>query len=66
MVRHYEVLAHLVVRARTADEITDLGVVFNRLEGSGTDTNLPLGFEHLVEIVPVVSDGTVQTYRVHA
>ncbi|MCH7935370.1 MAG: hypothetical protein IIC36_15370, partial [Gemmatimonadetes bacterium] len=60
---NYEDLAHLVVRARTSDDVRNLGIAFNRREGSGTDTAFGLGFEHLVALVPVVSDGTVQTYR---
>ena len=59
----YEDLAHLVVRARTSDDVRNFSVEFNRREGSGTDTDFPMPFAHRGEIVPVVSDGTVQTYR---
>ena len=46
----YEDLAYLVVRARTADEVLNLGVVFNQAEGNGTNTGAPLGFENLAVI----------------
>ena len=59
----YEDLAHLVVRARTADDVRNFSVEFNRREGSGTDTDFPMPFAHRGETVPVVSDGTVQIYR---
>ena len=61
---NYEDLAHLVVRARTADDIGSFMIVFNRAEGTGTDTDFLQPFEYRGERVPVVSDGTVQTYRV--
>ncbi|MCH7935452.1 MAG: sulfatase-like hydrolase/transferase, partial [Gemmatimonadetes bacterium] len=60
---NYEDLAHLVVRARTADDFWDFQIGFNRREGTGTDTSGPNPFEHEGQTVPVVSDGTVQTYR---
>ena len=59
----YEDLAHLVVRARTDDDVRNFSVEFNRREGSGTDTAPPMPFEYRGELLPVVSDGTVQTYR---
>ncbi len=59
----YEDLAHLVVRARTSDDVRNIVINFNRREGSGTDTDFPMPFAHRGETVPVVSDGTVQTYR---
>ena len=61
---NYEDLAHLVVRARTSDDVRSFEINFNRREGTGTDTDFPVPFEHGGEAVPVVSDGTVQTYRV--
>ena len=60
---NYEDLAHLVVRARTSDDVRNFSLFFNRREGTGTDTASPNPFEHWSEFVPVVSDGTVQTYR---
>ena len=60
---NYEDLAHLVVRARTTDDVGDLGIAFNRREGTGTDRGFFGSFEHRGEAVPIVSDGTVQTYR---
>ena len=60
---NYEDLAHLVVRARTADNIGSFRIAFNRREGTGTDTSDPDPFEHIGPRVPAVSDGTVQTYR---
>jgi arylsulfatase A-like enzyme len=60
---NYEDLAHLVVRARTADNIGSFRIALNRREGTGTDTSAPNPFEHIGPRVPAVSDGTVQTYR---
>ena len=62
---NYEDLAHLVVRARTTDDVGEFEILFNRREGTGTDTDtdFPDPFDHPGEIVPIVSDGTVQTYR---
>ena len=53
----YKDLAHLVVRARTADDFGNFQVSFNRREGTGG------AFKYFAERLPVVSDGTVQTYR---
>ena len=58
---NYEDLAHLVVRARTTDDFFRLGIYFDPREGTGADTDSP--FEYLGDWTPVVSDGTVQTYR---
>ena len=58
---NYEDLAHFVVRARTTDDVRNLGIYFNGREGTDTDSRNP--FEHLGDRLPVVSDGTVQTYR---
>ena len=58
-----EDLAHLVVRARTADAFRNLHIDYNRREGTGTDTDSPMPFEYIGEVVPVVGDGTAQTYR---
>ena len=60
---NYEDLAHLVVRARTSDDVYGFRIHFNRREGTGTDTDFPNPFEYWSEFVPVVNDGTVQTYR---
>ena len=60
---NYEDLAHLVVRARAADDVRNFVILFNRREGTGTDTDLGFTFQYAGETVPVVSDGTVQTYR---
>ena len=60
---NYEDLAHLMVRTRTTDDVRSFRINFNRREGAGTDTDGPNPFEHRGELVPVVSDGTVQTYR---
>ncbi|MCH7857645.1 MAG: sulfatase-like hydrolase/transferase, partial [Gemmatimonadetes bacterium] len=56
----YEDLAHLVVRARTAVDFGNFQIYFNRSERA--DPNR--AFEYASEAVPVISDGTVQTYRV--
>ena len=60
---HYEDLGHLVVRARTSDGFDLFSLAFNRREGTGTDTWFSGPFGHGGEWLPVVSDGTVQTYR---
>ena len=60
---NHEDLAHIVVRARTADDFGNLGINFNRREGTGTDTDFPQPFEYRADGAPVVSDGRVQTYR---
>ena len=60
---NYEDLAHLVVRARTADDLGYFFIDFNRREVTETDADYRQWFEYLGEAVPVVSDGTVQTYR---
>ena len=60
---NYEDLAHLVVRARSADNRGSFRIALNRREGTVTDTSGPNPFEHLGPRVPPVSDGTVQTYR---
>lgn len=61
---YYEDLAHIVVRARTGDDVGDCVILFNRREGSSrlAGSSGP-GCEHFGALVPVVSDGTVQTYR---
>ncbi|MCH7823281.1 MAG: hypothetical protein IH849_00640 [Acidobacteria bacterium] len=55
--------AYVLVRARTADDVRNFWIEFNRREGTGSDTDFPDPFEY-GSAVPVVSDGTVQTYRV--
>ena len=62
---NYEDLAHLVVRARTSDDFGHLDTYFNRLEGTDSPpTGGSLGkFEQPGDLLPMVSDGTVQTYR---
>ena len=59
---NYEDLADLVVRFRTADDFgpRGLAIFFNRPEGPGTGRRQ---FEYLAGRTPVVSDGTVRTYR---
>ncbi len=49
---NYEDLAHLVVRARTADNIGNFRIALNRREGTGTDTSGPNPFEHIGPRVP--------------
>ena len=56
--------AYVLVRARTADDVRNFTIEFNRREGTGTDTDFPDPFEYGNVLVPIVSDGTVQTYRV--
>ena len=62
---NYEDLAHLVVRARTADNVRTFRIYFNRRrEGTETDySGFRRTFEFRADEAPVVSDGTVQTYR---
>ncbi len=60
----FEDWAYVLVRARTADDVRDFWIEFNRREGTGTDTDFPDPFEYYTREVPVVMDGTVQTYRI--
>jgi arylsulfatase A-like enzyme len=57
--------AHLVVRARTSNEMR-IGIAFNRREGSGTPTDFPYPYRHGGDGAPVISDGSVQTYVMRA
>ncbi len=52
---NYEDLAHLVVRARTSDEVSFFFIGFNRSEGTGTDTSGPNPFEHDGDLVLKIS-----------
>ena len=56
--------AYVLVRARTADDVRNFWIEFNRREGTGSDTDFADPFVFYTRAVPVVSDGTVQTYRV--
>ncbi|MEE8519344.1 MAG: sulfatase [Dehalococcoidia bacterium] len=58
--------AHVVVRARTSEEIGAVGVDFNLEEEAGTDPDWPFPFRFLGEYVRVIHDGSVQTYRLRA
>ena len=60
---NYEDLAHLVVRARTADDLGFFFIDFNRREITETDADYRQWFEYEGEAAPVISDGTVQAYR---
>ncbi len=53
---------HVVIRARSENEISSIGVGFNLREGSGASTDWP-GPHRDWEGGPVIRDGTVQTYR---
>ncbi len=55
--------AYLILRARTSGDVLSFGIHFNRREGTGTDTDYPYPFESAGDALPVVNDGTVQTYR---
>jgi arylsulfatase A-like enzyme len=63
---HREDWAHVVVRARTSEEIEWVGVVFN-LEEAGTNPDWPFPFQFEGEYLEdVIHDGSVQTYRLRA
>ncbi len=53
---------HLVIRARSENEVSRIAVGFNLREGSGASTDWPNPYED-TEGAPVIRDGTVQTYR---
>ena len=53
---------HVVIRARSENEVSRIGVGFNLREGSGASTDFPYPYED-GEDAPVIRDGTVQTYR---
>jgi hypothetical protein len=50
--------AHVVVRARTSEEVSDIGIGFNPREGSGSATDAPYPFRFSGDDTPVVrADG---------
>ena len=53
---------YVVVRARSENEVSRIGVHFNLREGSGASTDQPYPYED-GEGAPVIRDGTVQTYQ---
>ncbi len=67
---HREDWAHVVVRARTSEKVSSIGLGFNRREGSGTaidlfgDARYP--FDRPGDRTDVVKDGKVQTYLLRA
>jgi arylsulfatase A-like enzyme len=58
--------AYVVVRALTAEPIEGVGVVFNRREGSGSDTDSAWPWEFGGDRSPVIADGSIQTYMMRA
>ena len=58
--------AHVVVRARTSDEIGYFGLWFNRREGSDTATGRGNPFRFGGDNAVVINDGSVQTYLLRA
>jgi arylsulfatase A-like enzyme len=60
--------AHLAVRARASesDEINNIGVGFNRREGSGTAEEYPYPFAFRGDWAPLVTDGAIHTYLLRA
>ncbi len=58
--------AYIQVRARTSEDIDDIGLGFNLREGSGTSTDSPYPFRFFGEAAAVVRDGSVQTYTLRA
>jgi arylsulfatase A-like enzyme len=60
--------AHVVVRARTSDEIESLAVEFNLKDELGTDPDwpYPFAFRFGGDFLQVIHDGSVQTYRLRA
>ena len=58
--------SHIVVRARTSEEIRNIGLRFNRREGTGTDSDYTNPYELGGDGAPIVNDGTVQSYQLRA
>jgi arylsulfatase A-like enzyme len=58
--------AFLMIRARTTEEVFGISINFNRREGSGTSEDFPSPWQHTGDFVPVIDDGTVQTYMLRA
>ena len=58
--------AHVVVRARTAEEIPGFGIWFNRREASDTATARANPFRFAGDNAVVINDGSVQTYLLRA
>jgi arylsulfatase A-like enzyme len=54
--------AYVLVRARTSEEVTQIGIGFNGREGSGTATDFPYPYACQGDSTIVVRDGTVHTY----
>ncbi len=57
---------HLQVRARTSDEVRQVGIGFNLLDESESDDEEHWLFQFWGEQAAVISDGTVQTYSLRA
>ncbi len=58
--------ASIEVRARTADKFRAISLAFNLREESGTEEENSSPFMFRGENVPVITDGTVQTYSLRA
>ncbi|MEE9297898.1 MAG: sulfatase, partial [Acidimicrobiia bacterium] len=57
---------HVLVRARTLDDIRDLRLVFNLSDPTAPDADQQGMFESIGDNAPVIQDGSVQTYLLRA
>src|SRR5262245_48851971 len=63
---HRDDWAHVVVRARTAEKVAQIGIGFNRREGVAKPDVAPIPFRFQGERTPIIRDGSVQTYLLRA
>jgi arylsulfatase A-like enzyme len=54
--------AHVVVRARTAEKVSQIAIGFNRREGVAGPNDTPFPFRVSGERTPIIRDGSIQTY----
>jgi len=63
---HREHWAYVLVRARTSDKIRDFFIGHNLREQPAAFSSYPMPFRNASEEVPVINDGSVQTYLTRA
>ncbi len=56
----------VVVRARTSEKASRIGMGFNRREGTATATTAPFAFQFRGDDTPIIRDGSIQTYVLRA
>jgi len=57
---------HVVVRARTAEKVSQIGIGFNGREGVATPVGNPSPFRFSGESTAIIRDGSAQTYLLRA